>query len=154
MEKVYQYITRVQECRKEEKVGIIIPSHKFKDFNQFMKEKGENLSVYNLKNEKNNITFGTYKQIKGLEFNTVIMPFLSKENFIKSIEIDNNEIDLDDKNFKYSDLDSEIIEKDIVIHYYGVNRAKKKLIILYSGQLTPLLASLALSKYVYGGEGI
>jgi len=154
MEKVYQYITRVQECRKEEKVGIIIPSHKFKDFNQFMKEKGENLSVYNLKNEKNNITFGTYKQIKGLEFNTVIMPFLSKENFIKSIEIDNNEIDLDDKNFKYSDLDSEILEKAIAQHYVGVTRAKEKLIILYSGQLTPLLASLALSKYVYGGEGI
>src|SRR5699024_681227 len=92
MEKVYQYIIRVQECCKEEKVGIIIPSHKFKGFNHFMKEKGENLSIYNLKNEKNNITLGTYKQIKGLEFNTVIMPFLSKENFIKSIEIDNNEL--------------------------------------------------------------
>src|SRR5699024_3794731 len=126
MEKVYQYIIRVQECCKEEKVGIIIPSHKFKGFNHFMKEKGENLSIYNLKNEKNNITLGTYKQIKGLEFNTVIMPFLSKENFIKSIEIDNNEIDLDDKNFKYSDLDSEILEEAIAQYYVGVTRAKEK----------------------------
>lgn len=119
-----------------------------------MKEKGENLSVYSLKSDKNNITLGTYKQIKGLEFNTVIMPFLSKENFIKSIEIDNNEIDLDNKNFKYSDLDSEILEKSIAQYYVGVTRAKEKLIILYSGELTPLLASLALSKYVCGGEGI
>src|SRR5699024_9795345 len=67
MEKIYQYIIRGKEWCKEEKVGIIIPSHKFKGFNHFMKEKGENLSIYNLKNEKNNITLGTYKQIKGLE---------------------------------------------------------------------------------------
>src|SRR5699024_12470287 len=111
--KVYQYIIKLKECCKEKKVNIINTSHKFKGFNNIMKEKGENLSIYNLKNEKNNITLRTYKQIKGLEFNTVIMPFLSKENFIKSIEIDNNEIDLDDKNFKYSDLDSEILEKAI-----------------------------------------
>lgn len=152
MEKVYQYIIAVRENRKEEKVGVILPSHKFDDFKTFMEENGQSYKEFNLYSDTNIIKLGTYKQIKGLEFDTVIMPFLSKANLKKSIEIDNNEIDLTDDNFDLTNLDFEILEKLIAQYYVGVTRAREKLIILYSGHLTPLLSSLSLSKYIYRGE--
>lgn len=152
MEKVYQYITTVRTYHKKEKVGVILPSHKFKNFKQFVEKNGQSFKEFNLYSDTNNIKFGSYKQIKGLEFDTVIMPFLSKENLKKGIEIDNNEIDLVDESFEFSNLDSEILEKRIAQYYVGVTRAREKLIILYSGQLTPLLSSLSFSKYLHGGE--
>ncbi|MEB7038676.1 UvrD-helicase domain-containing protein [Staphylococcus gallinarum] len=152
MKKVYQYIIAVRENRKEEKVGVILPSHKYYEFKKFMEENGLSYKEFNLYSDTNKIQFGTYKQIKGLEFDTVIMPFLSENNLKKCIEIDNNEIDLKDDNFDLSNLDFEMLEKIIAQYYVGVTRAREKLIILYSGKLTSLLSSLPLNKYICRGE--
>lgn len=154
MTKVYQYITDVKKYHRNEKVGIIIPGHKFKDFIQFLFENDDSMEKYKLKDTENNIVFGSYRQIKGLEFDTVIMPFLSKAVFIECIQNDNKEINFENDDFDLTEIDSEILEKYIAQYYVGVTRAREKLRLLYSGELTPLLEGEAFSKYFSRGGNL
>ncbi|PTI97782.1 hypothetical protein BU019_12655 [Staphylococcus simulans] len=151
MIKVYQYITDVKKQNRNEKVGIIIPGHKFKDFKQFLLNNNDSIEKYELKYSNNNIVFGAYRQIKGLEFDTVIMPFLSKKVFKECIQEDNKEINFENDNVDLSEIDSEILEMYISQYYVGVTRAREKLFLFYSGELTPLLERETFSKYCSGG---
>lgn len=151
MTKVYQYITAVKKQHRNEKVGIIIPGHKFKDFKMFLSKNKDPIKNYKLEDNNNNIVFGSYRQIKGLEFDTVIMPFLSKAVFIECIQNDNKEINFENDDFDLNEIDSEILEKYIAQYYVGVTRAREKLVLLYSGELTPLLEREAFNKYCSGG---
>src|SRR5699024_1355999 len=112
---------------RKDKVGIIIPGHKFKDFTQFLLNNNDSIEKYELKYSNNNIVFGAYRQIKGLEFDTVIMPFLSKKVFKECIQEDNKEINFENDNVDLSEIDSEILEMYISQYYVGVTRAREKL---------------------------
>lgn len=152
MSKVYQYINAVETNYKGESICVILPTHKFKDFKSFIEKHGNNFKKYSLNNRESNIIIGTYRQIKGLEFDTVIMPFLSKKTFLESLTIDNNELDMDKEEFDLTNIGTEILEKYVAQYYVGVTRARNKLIILYSGQITPLLDNSSFEKYKKGSE--
>ncbi|WP_206186323.1 3'-5' exonuclease, partial [Staphylococcus carnosus] len=152
MSKVYQYINAVETNYKGESICVILPTHKFKDFKSFIEKHGNNFKKYSLTNRESNIIIGTYRQIKGLEFDTVIMPFLSKKTFLESLTIDNNELDMDKEEFDLTNIGTEILEKYVAQYYVGVTRARNKLIILYSGQITPLLDNSSFEKYKKGSE--
>ncbi len=70
--------------------------------------------------------YGTYHAAKGLEFDTVFLPFLS------------------DKNWPYQpDVDllgeQEVAARDSRLLYVGITRARSTLVLTYSGNLTSLL---------------
>ena len=74
------------------------------------------------------IMVGTYHSAKGLEFDTVFLPFLSKTNW------------------PYPDRLKEVGEddtcvEDIKLIYVGITRAKSRLIISYTNEVTKLIPS-------------
>lgn len=73
------------------------------------------------------VSVGTFHSAKGLEFDLVLMPYCSKEKFgvAEDVEAMGN---LEDA-----------LAQDIKLIYVAVTRAKRELIITYSGELTDLL---------------
>lgn len=78
-------------------------------------------------NRNPGISVGTYHSAKGLEFDTIIMPFCNKER-LPAVE-------------KILALESreEALSDEIKLIYVGVTRARRALFISYSGELTELL---------------
>jgi superfamily I DNA/RNA helicase len=74
------------------------------------------------------IRYGTYHSAKGLEFDMVILPFCNNQNLPDSEAI-----------AAFGEADA--IAQDGRLLYVGVTRAKTRLIITYSGELTQLLPS-------------
>ena len=72
--------------------------------------------------------FGTYHAAKGLEFDTVFLPFLSHERWPNPP---------DNQHFGVR----EAAARDSRLLYVGITRARSTLILTYSGQMTPLLPS-------------
>ncbi len=72
------------------------------------------------------IRYGTYHSAKGLEFDMVILPFCNHQNLPDSEAI-----------AAFGEADA--IAQDGRLLYVGVTRAKTRLIITYSGELTQLL---------------
>lgn len=70
--------------------------------------------------------FGTYHGAKGLEFDIVIMPFLSDANIPNLANIEADEID-------------EVCAEDSRLIYVGITRAKGAVLITYTGEVTRLL---------------
>lgn len=73
------------------------------------------------------VYYGTYHSAKGLEFDAIIMPFCS-DNVVPSQE----------RIIELGDQEDALAEEGRLI-YVAVTRAKKTLIITYTGTLTPLL---------------
>jgi len=72
------------------------------------------------------IYHGTYHSAKGLEFDMVIVPFLDANN-------------LPDQDHIASHGEEDALTHDGRLLYVAVTRAKTSLILLYSGEITPLL---------------
>ncbi|MCV2517609.1 ATP-dependent helicase [Bacillus subtilis] len=73
------------------------------------------------------ILVGTYHSAKGLEFDTVILPFCNKERLPSEDKI----LALESR--------EEALSDEIKLIYVGVTRARRGLFISYSGELTELL---------------
>ncbi len=72
------------------------------------------------------IFHGTYHSAKGLEFDMVILPFLDSDN-------------LPDKDYILSHGEDEALTRDGRLLYVAVTRARTRLLLLYSNEITPLL---------------
>ena len=70
--------------------------------------------------------YGTYHAAKGLEFDTVFLPFLSNERWPHPEDVEHLG-------------DQEAAARDSRLLYVGVTRARSTLVLTYSGQVTPLL---------------
>jgi superfamily I DNA/RNA helicase len=70
--------------------------------------------------------FGTYHSAKGLEFDAVVLPFLSREELPNQEEIEDDEME-------------EVFAEDSRLLYVGITRAKAALLLSYTGDVTPLL---------------
>lgn len=70
--------------------------------------------------------FGTYHGAKGLEFDLVIMPFLSSDNIPDLSDAEPDEV-------------AELCADDTGLLYVGVTRAKTSLVLTYTGEVTELL---------------
>ena len=77
-------------------------------------------------NDGPGIYYGTYHSAKGLEFDLVILPFLEKEN-------------LPDPEHVESHGEEDALTHDGRLLYVAVTRARTDLLLLYTGELTPLL---------------
>lgn len=73
------------------------------------------------------ISVGTYHSAKGLEFDTIILPFCNKERLPSEDKI----LALESR--------EEALSDEIKLIYVGVTRARRGLFISYSGELTELL---------------
>ena len=74
------------------------------------------------------IFHGTYHASKGLEFDLVILPFLDADN-------------LPDQDYISSHGEEEALTHDGRLLYVALTRAKTNLILLFTGDITPLLHS-------------
>ena len=70
--------------------------------------------------------YGTYHAAKGLEFDTVFLPFLSAKRRPDPEDV----LLLGER---------EAAARDSRLLYVGITRAKSNLVLTYSGQMTPLL---------------
>lgn len=70
--------------------------------------------------------FGTYHSAKGLEFDLVILPFLSDAEIPNLKDVEADEVD-------------EIFAEDGRLLYVGITRAKTSLVLTYTGNVTELL---------------
>ncbi len=78
-------------------------------------------------NDKPGVTIGTYHSAKGLEFDTVMLPFCNKENIpdkSKLLICDNRE---------------EALSEDIKLIYVSVTRAKRALLMTYTGEVAEII---------------
>ncbi len=71
---------------------------------------------------------GTYHAAKGLEFDTVFLPFLSDRRWPHRPDVEH-----------LGDLEAEARESRLL--YVGITRARSSLVLTYSGRMTPLLPS-------------
>lgn len=74
----------------------------------------------------NGAYFGTYHSAKGLEFDLVILPFLSCSQIPNLENIEADEVD-------------EVFAEDGRLLYVGITRAKTNLLLTYTGDITELL---------------
>ena len=72
--------------------------------------------------------YGTYHAAKGLEFDTVFLPFLSDERWPHPPDVQHLG-------------DQEAAARDSRLLYVGITRARSTLVMTYSGRVTPLLPS-------------
>lgn len=70
--------------------------------------------------------FGTYHSAKGLEFDMVVLPFLSSGELPNQDEIEEDELE-------------EVLAEDCRLLYVGITRAKAALLLSYTGDVTALL---------------
>ncbi|WP_054743957.1 3'-5' exonuclease [Cellulosilyticum ruminicola] len=78
-------------------------------------------------NENINLSIGTYHAAKGLEFDTVIMPFC------------NTEVIPDESNLRAFDDRDDALAEEIKLIYVTVTRARRGLILTYSGTRSELI---------------
>ncbi len=135
-------------------VGIIVPTSKFNIAKSYLE--GHQIKVNNfnkISNDilKNEVYFGTYKQVKGLEFDIVLMPFMSRENFLAQARFYNEELHIDDDS-SLEDIDIDILEMELAQLYVGVTRARNELFITTTSELTPLLPSETFKEYIFEGS--
>ncbi|MCD8915436.1 UvrD-helicase domain-containing protein [Staphylococcus simulans] len=147
---MYQFLSSNTIQKTDRSVCVILPTIKAQEFTGYMKHHGLNVVSVKDKNkfEISKLFYGTYREIKGLEFDIVIMPFLSESIFIKSIMNDNKELEIDKDDWNLEDIDDEILEAYIAQYYVGVTRAKEKLVIIHSGNRTPLMPEGLFGEYV------
>lgn len=72
------------------------------------------------------LLYGTYYSAKGLEFDTVFLPFLSERSWPNPTDVEN---------LGYP----EAAAKDSMLLYVGITRARATLVLTYSGEMTKLL---------------
>jgi superfamily I DNA/RNA helicase len=72
------------------------------------------------------VRYGTYHAAKGMEFDVVILPLFGQEHLPSSEEIDT-----------FGEEEASVRDGRLV--YVGVTRARTRLIMTYTGQVTPLL---------------
>lgn len=72
------------------------------------------------------VWYGTYHSAKGLEFDLVILPFCSKDR-------------LPDPKVVAAFAEKDAMSQDGRLLYVGVTRAKTRLLITYTGEITPML---------------
>ena len=135
-------------------VGIIVPTSKFNNTKTYLESrqiKVNNFNEISNDKQKNEVYFGTYKQVKGLEFDVVLMPFMNRENFLSQARSYNEELDIDD-DIGLEDIDADILEIELAQLYVGVTRARNELFITTTGELTPLLPSETFKQYIFEGS--
>ncbi|MGC9651688.1 3'-5' exonuclease [Staphylococcus warneri] len=135
-------------------VGIIVPTSKFNNTKTYLESrqiKVNNFNEISNDKQKNKVYFGTYKQVKGLEFDVVLMPFMNRENFLSQARSYNEELDIDD-DIGLEDIDADILEIELAQLYVGVTRARNELFITTTGELTPLLPSETFKQYIFEGS--
>ncbi|MFM0011514.1 3'-5' exonuclease [Paraburkholderia sediminicola] len=116
-----------QRCRTQS-VAVLLRTHeKIREIRPYLpgdatelKEEGANWSA------GHGAYFGTYHGAKGLEFDLVIMPFLSKELIPDLSDIEPDEA-------------AEVFADDGRLMYVGTTRAKADLILTFTGEMTELL---------------
>ncbi|MCI2791507.1 MULTISPECIES: UvrD-helicase domain-containing protein [Staphylococcus] len=148
LDSVMEYI---KEAPEEEEVLVITPPDKIGLLLYNCKKHHIRLKQVKQINDRYSTEtkfFGNYNNIKGLEFDTVLMPLLSKDNFIELLNYENNELDISTEDFDIEDIEDELLEKYLAQLYVGVTRAKDKLILSYTGELHPLLQEEKLIQYI------
>lgn len=78
-------------------------------------------------NSEPGISVGTYHSAKGLEFNAVLMPFCNSQRLPDESRL----LALEDR--------AEALSEEIKLIYVGVTRAKRTLIISFTGEMTELI---------------
>lgn len=73
--------------------------------------------------------YGTYHAAKGLEFDTVFLPFVSDDNWPHPPDVQNLGVE-------------EAASRDSRLLYVGITRARSTLVLTYSGRMTSLLPSI------------
>lgn len=81
------------------------------------------------------VSVGTFHSAKGLEFDLVLIPYCAKETFGTEADVE-----------ALGSLE-DVLSQDIKLLYVAVTRAKRELIITYSGELTGLLPEENLGVY-------
>ncbi|RKP46973.1 3'-5' exonuclease [Trinickia fusca] len=120
--------TIVQSRYRTQSVAVLLRTHeKIREISPYLPE-----DAVQLKEEGANWTvghgayFGTYHSAKGLEFDLVILPFLSSAEIPNLEDIEADEVD-------------EILAEDGRLIYVGITRAKTSLVLTYTGDVTELL---------------
>jgi superfamily I DNA/RNA helicase len=118
----------VEQSYRTQSVAVLLRTHeKIRDIRPFLPP-----SAVLLKEENggwaagHGAYYGTYHGAKGLEFDVVIMPFLSSENIPDLSDVEVDEV-------------AEICADDTGLLYVGVTRAKSSLVLTYTGDVTELL---------------
>ena len=105
-------------CRTKEQEGLIrshLPAH--------VVQIHSNMSQWPI---APSLFYGTYYSAKGLEFDTVFLPFLSERCWPNPADVEN---------LGYP----EAAAKDSMLLYVGITRARAALVLTYSGEMTKLL---------------
>ncbi|NIE66849.1 3'-5' exonuclease [Burkholderia sp. Ax-1719] len=124
-----QLVSSLVENRfRSQSVAVLLRTHeKIREIRPYLPRE-----AIQLKDEGANWTaghgayYGTYHGAKGLEFDLVIMPFLSKDNIPDLSDIEADEI-------------AEVFADDGRLLYVGITRAKAGLVLTYTGEPTELL---------------
>lgn len=118
----------VDERYRTQSVAVLLRTHeKIREIMPYMPA-----GAVQLKEEGANWTtgrgayFGTYHGAKGLEFDVVIMPFLSKDSIPDLSDVEPDEV-------------PEVFADDGRLIYVGITRAKADLVLTYAGEISELL---------------
>ena len=118
----------VEQRYRTQSVAVLLRTHeKIREIKPYLPA-----SAVLLKEEKGGWTaghgayYGTYHGAKGLEFDLVVMPFLSRENIPDLSDSEPDEV-------------AEISADDTGLLYVGVTRAKSSLVLTCTGDVTELL---------------
>ncbi|MFM0324916.1 3'-5' exonuclease [Caballeronia glebae] len=120
--------TVVERRYRAQSVAVLLRTHeKIREISRYLpdeavqlKEEGANWTA------RHGAYFGTYHSAKGLEFDLVILPFLSDADIPHLEDIEADEVD-------------EIFAEDGRLIYVGITRAKTALVLTYTGNVTKLL---------------
>lgn len=118
----------VAKCYRTQRVAVLLRTHeKIREIRTYLPNEAIQL------NEEganwlagNGAYFGTYHSAKGLEFDLVILPFLSGTQIPNLENIEADEVD-------------EVFAEDGRLLYVGITRAKTNLLLTYTGDITELL---------------
>lgn len=124
-------------------VGIIVPGKEIKNLKNHLKSSNIKFEGFTQANSSSKLQIGTIKQVKGLEFDTVILPLKSKEQYAKELGSQGVvwEADIDIENPPENAVDT--LELFITNLYVEVTRARSGLIISYSGEESPILPEVS-----------
>ncbi|SAK77222.1 superfamily I DNA/RNA helicase-like protein [Caballeronia glebae] len=120
--------TVVERRYRAQSVAVLLRTHeKIREISPYLpdeavqlKEEGANWTA------RHGAYFGTYHSAKGLEFDLVVLPFLSDAEIPSLEDIEADEMD-------------EIFAEDGRLIYVGITRAKTALVLTYTGDVTKLL---------------
>lgn len=123
-------------------VGIILPKKYIKNVQNYFDELNIRVKGFSNSYSYSKIQIGTILQVKGLEFETVILPFKSENQYLKDLLEDGFEVKKSKEENILPENTEEILELFITNLYVEVTRAKSDLIISYSGEPTPILPEI------------